>query len=205
MSSPCLLATVESGSGLVGRWSPGIGDPTFAGWLTTVAYFVTSVLCLRAYRRRRPIGPADGVTAARAWLLLSAALFALGINKQLDLQTMFSELGRGLALSQGWYNQRRVVQLVFVALTVTVAALVAWRAARLARSELFELRLALVGVILLVGFILVRASSFHAVDWLLGRSWKSVRLNSLLELSGIGCVLVSALQQGKSRREAPRT
>src|ERR1041384_5677187 len=30
------------------RWRPGIGDPTFIGWFTVVAYFATAYLCWRA-------------------------------------------------------------------------------------------------------------------------------------------------------------
>lgn len=187
----CLLASVETSQGLVGRWSPGIGDPTFVGWLTTAAYLVGAVLCWRAGQH-----PASGNLATRAWRVLAAALLALGINKQFDLQTMFAELGRQLALQQGWYERRRPVQLVFVLLIMALAgALVLW-VVRLARGPLAPLRLALVGAVLLLGFIAVRASSLHAVDWLLGRSLVGLRLGALLELAGIACVTICAVRVG---------
>jgi len=44
------------------------------------------------------------------------AFLALGINKQLDLQTALTEAGRVLARYQGWYEQRQFVQLVVIAL-----------------------------------------------------------------------------------------
>jgi hypothetical protein len=52
-------------------------------------------------------------------------LFALGINKQLDLQTALTELGRVLALSQGWYEQRQVVQFWFIAALAATCLLLA--------------------------------------------------------------------------------
>ena len=51
-----------------------------------------------------------------AWRTISVLFLALGINKQLDLQTALTEAGRVLARYQGWYEQRQFVQLVVIAL-----------------------------------------------------------------------------------------
>jgi hypothetical protein len=32
------------------HWEPGIGDPTFVGWVTVVAYVIAAYLCWRAAR-----------------------------------------------------------------------------------------------------------------------------------------------------------
>jgi hypothetical protein len=117
-------------------WSPTIGDPTLMGWVTVAAYFLTSWLCLRAFRLEkrgppRPLlptiaalfrvmkkhWPRPPAPARRAalWLLLFAIMFALGINKQLDLQTLFTEIGRSVSRSGGWYEERRAVQGLFIA------------------------------------------------------------------------------------------
>ena len=39
---------------------------------------------------------------------------ALGVNKQLDLQTLFTQLARDLAMAQGWYEERRRYQVAFI-------------------------------------------------------------------------------------------
>jgi hypothetical protein len=201
--APALLAIVEPGTGLVGRWSPAIGDPTFAGWLTTAAYLLASVLCWRAHQVSRRWSPAGGTIAVpRLWQLLAAAMLALGINKQLDLQTMFTELGRTLAIDQGWYERRRAVQAIFVAMLLIGGAVAAVAVARLARRQPPQMRLALVGVVLLICFILLRASSFHHLDRLLGRSLGGLGLNSVLELGGIGCVALSALSALRNWRRS---
>ncbi len=99
----------------IGNWSPKIGDPTVMGWVTVAAYFLAAWLSYRAYRAaHEDVEPHPGVR--RLWALLTGALVLLGINKQLDLQTAFTETGRWLAHSQGWYDDRRPVQAVFIAL-----------------------------------------------------------------------------------------
>ena len=97
------------------NWSPGIGDPTVAGWLTVILYLVTSVGC---WILARELGSAD--IERRAWRSISILFFFLGINKQLDLQTALTEAGRYLAYYQGWYEQRQLVQLAFIALIAVI-------------------------------------------------------------------------------------
>ncbi len=43
-----LAETLPYGNGWVGNWSPGIGDPTFVGWFTVVAYFDAALACWKA-------------------------------------------------------------------------------------------------------------------------------------------------------------
>jgi hypothetical protein len=97
------------------NWTPGIGDPTFVGWLTVVLYFATSISC---WKLRYKIEP-DGRRRSNedlAWRFIAILFLALGINKQLDLQTAFTEAGRVVAHLQGWYEQRRSIQLDFIGL-----------------------------------------------------------------------------------------
>jgi hypothetical protein len=47
-----------------------------------------------------------------------------GINKQPDLQTALTEAGRYPAHYQGWYDQRQVVQLAFIALIAVISLFV---------------------------------------------------------------------------------
>ena len=50
------------------------------------------------------------------WFGLSILLLVLGINKQLDLQTLLTALGREIAQENGLYESRREIQLIFVIL-----------------------------------------------------------------------------------------
>jgi hypothetical protein len=70
------------------NWSPGIGDPTFMGWLTVVLYFLASLGCWITARTLSSEGLSAGSTnEVRAWRWIASTFLALGINKQLDLQT----------------------------------------------------------------------------------------------------------------------
>jgi hypothetical protein len=66
----------QAGQGWIGSWSPGIGDPTFIGWLTVVGYFASAYLCWRAYRKLRPSAGVDAI-GGRSELGTSMAALAL--------------------------------------------------------------------------------------------------------------------------------
>lgn len=178
-------------------WRPGIGDPTVMGWLTVAAYFTTAIFCL--------------VTAAKDpqrdrrwwWRLLCALLFGLGFNKQLDLQSAMTEVGRYLAFRQGWYDDRRTVQYVFLA---TVSLLSLSFVAVLARRLWRHLRVtgpSLLGLGVTVGFVLLRASSFHGMDGLIGfEPVPGIRMNWILELGGIGLIALG-VGWGWTARSSP--
>src|SRR5688500_4566551 len=95
--------------GWIGGWSPGIGDPTVGGWATVALYAIAAVVCFRVGRRHRRL-PRPELFLYR---LLALGLVALGLNKQLDLQTAFTELGRMAAVEYGWYADRRRIQKAF--------------------------------------------------------------------------------------------
>lgn len=187
-------------SGWVGRWSPGIGDASVAGWVTVVAYFFAVFLCARAYLRRRSDERYQG--EKRVWLALACALLGLGINKQLDLQTALTEAGRTLAMQQGWYAERRVVQGMFVLAVIVAGVVVGAWLFRQARRSSKPLRKGLLGAVTLGAFVVVRAASFHHVDLLLGQTWAGLRLNVLLEIGGIVWVAWGAASVPSTQKQS---
>ena len=178
------------------RWRPQIGDPSFMGWLTVAAYGLAAVLCF-ANVFRQPVADEKGQRNPRhLWLGLALLLSFLCINKQLDLQSLFTDIGRVLAVRGGWYEQRRSVQFWFVIAIAAAGFLAlvtfAWRI----RAVLRERILLLSGLIFLLTFIVVRAASFHHFDRFLGSRILGLRMNWILELSGIAMIAVSAIQSG---------
>ena len=90
------------------RWSLKIGDPTVVGWLTVALYAVCAVLGFMTLMRVKD-------TRERIfWGLVALAMLFLGVNKQLDLQSMLTAAGRCLSQLQGWYEERRVFQRDFI-------------------------------------------------------------------------------------------
>ena len=121
-------------------------------------------------------------------------LLSLAINKQLDLQTLFTSALRQSARAEGWYGERRAYQLFFMeALAVAAVAggvLLLWLTRRLGTG----LKIASAGAIVLIAFVLMRAASFHHVDTLLRLEVGHLRLGWVIGLGGIGLVTAGALR-----------
>lgn len=187
-------------------WTPSIGDPHFMGWFTVFAYFATGFFAWRVYACLRDAPQADqSRRAARYWLLLAILLLALGVNKQLDLQSFFTAVGKCTARSQGWYEYRREVQMIFMALLVLASAAVLVATLRYFRGWGRAHYLSVFGLTFMLCFILARASSFHHVETVLHFEFRGVRMNWVLELSGLVLILLNAvllLRQPARRRRA---
>lgn len=177
-----LAATTEDG------WRPGIGDPTIMGWLTVAAYFIVAVLCLRAYKTARPPTIFDSGAITRIWLGLGLLFIALGTNKQLDLQSLLTQMARAIVREAGWYEHRRQLQAAFIIALVLGGSMAIIWLFWLTRHALKTYGLALAGAVFTITFVIVRAASFHRVDEMLGWTMLGVEMNWALELSGIACV-----------------
>jgi hypothetical protein len=175
--------------GCIGDWSPGIGDPTILGWLAVVAYFVSAFMC---WRTRSAAVRKEERGSARLWSIFSIGLIMLGVNKQLDLQTALTELGKVMAHSQGWYEQRHLVQLVFIGGAALFALAVFAFIVYSARHELKRLQLALVGIAGLGLFVVLRVSLFHRIDRFVDFEVGS-HMGIMLELASIMLIILGAV------------
>jgi hypothetical protein len=174
------------------NWTPGIGDPTFVGWLTVVLYFAASISCWRSGQKVE-LNDSDGVNERRAWRFVAVLFLALGINKQLDLQTALTEAGRVVAHMQGWYDHRQSVQIVFIAIVALTCMTLAIMLLIWMRRAPFPTLLAVLGTTLVLGYVLIRAASFHHIDRFIGQSILGLRWNWVIEISGISLVLVAGI------------
>ena len=181
---------MTSASGI--DWTPGIGDPSIAGWLTVVAYAVAAVLARRCAQIDRP--------NHRIWLAIAVFELLLGINKQLDLQVLVTEVGRYLARQEAWYQDRREVQYAFIAIMAVIfAALIALIHFR-TKARPPSVRIAMVGASVELVFIVLRASSFHHIDAFLGKRLIGAVANVYFENFGILIVIGGACLALNSRR-----
>ena len=193
-SSPAALhACVAAG------WSPGIGDPDLAGWLTVGSYALCLAIAVAVLWRRAP-GAARGL-----WIAIAVLMAGLGLNKQLDLQSALTAAGRCLARIQGWYEGRAEVQLAFIlGLLVAVGMALGWAAGRL-RGRLAGNGVALAGLAVLSAFVMVRAVGFHHVDRLISMDLGRLRYNFLFENAGLALIALNgAWLLGAARRDAGR-
>ena len=170
-------------------WQPGIGDPTVYGWATVAAYALGAACCWAA-SQRAPL------REKRFWQVIAFVMAFLCVNKQLDLQTLLTDFARAQAKAQGWYDNRREYQVGFI-LVLGFAALVGLLIllTHSVRGSV-PMRGALGWLVLMVFFILVRASSFNKVDLLINQSIGGMRANHVMELGGIALVTIFALAAG---------
>jgi hypothetical protein len=170
-------------------WTKTAGDPTLLGWATTVGYALAAVLCLRAARVRKYTGAGESA----AWRASAGVLVFLGVNKQLDFQTLLIAIGRTAAWAEGWFDDRRIVQKLFVgALALALMGLVLWA---MSRHGFFlrNHRLAAIGLGLVLIYALLRAAEIDHLE--LGASSKPADQPWLwiIEVAGVTlCILGAA-------------
>ncbi|MER5173851.1 isopropylmalate isomerase [Thioclava kandeliae] len=169
------------------KWSPGIGDPTILGWSTVLAYFVVCMLCIAAARVKKE------VQISIFFVSIAVILLFLTINKQLDLQSALTAYGKCLAKAQGWYNQRRTIQVEAIYGIIAAAVALGLALGIYFRRIWSQIWLALLGLAVLIGFIAIRALSFHHMDQLITSHIAGLRLNGVFELTGIGLIGLNAL------------
>lgn len=174
---------------LRGQWRPTIGDPCFMGWFTVGSYFACAILSL--------ILALTNQNADRRsflfWGMISLLMILLGINKQLDLQSLFTEVGKQIAKAQGWMDDRRTVQFWFI-VAFGSTAMGAFLSFAIIRRDLFRrFMLAFTGLFFLLSFIVIRAAGFHHFDAMLGFRLFGAKMNWLLELTGIYSIVVAGL------------
>lgn len=183
-------------------------DSGIIAWITVVAYMATAVLCMMAARRAaaaRALRARMTVGERPFWLGMVAIFLFLGLNKQLDLQTTFTQLLRASARAEGWYADRRVYQAAFVAVLAACAVSAVFILLWMVRSGPGSVKLAVVGGIISTAFILLRAASFHHVDAVLSSRWGLLRWNWIIELTGIAIVAFAAsIYRPRQPRPPPR-
>jgi hypothetical protein len=177
------------------RWLFDFGDPSLLGWACVAAYLAAAWACFHAWRKSQN----EATAPARAlWFGLGVGLVALGINKQLDLQLLLIDVGRRLAVAEGWYANRRIVLGVFLGLLGLVGLAAAVFTLRKFRP-LGPARAALAGFSCLVLVLLLRAAPWQPIRALLGgqlfdehAGLCEVHLSELIELALLTVIALAA-------------
>ena len=167
-------------------------DRTTFAWIVVVFYFAGSGASFWAGRHAES-------RERYFWLSAGFLLVLLGLNKELDLQNVFTQNARAVIRSWGFYEQRRLMQGLFL-LSLAVAGLIAAfvLGAWLRRSPM-PAKAAAVGIILLFAFVVMRAASFHHIDHWVTIDVAGLRSGWWLELAGIAVIGISALIRARTR------
>ena len=212
------LAILAAARGL-GLSSPGREGESFR-WIPASMYLFSALLCLlaglavRNVRNRRAssslvlaeIRTAESPVARgpgpRFWWFMAAFLILFGIEREFDLLSMLTDYGRGTAKVQAWYGSRRTYQGAFILVIALLGSVVCAGLIWMFRRAGIHHHLAIGAFFSLSVFIAIRATSLHQVDSILGKQMIGLKLNWILELSGIIALAIAAVA---SIRVAGRT
>ena len=163
-----------------------INDPPGLAWFVVASYLAGAAVAFLAGRST------DG-RDARFWYAAAILLALLGVNKELDLQSLLTESGRPLAREPGGDQQRTPLHARFrggraIGGLAAAALLAGW----LRRSPR-AVKVAAAGIVILLTFVFMRAASFHHLD-----EWVTVKIGLMrsgwwLELAGIAVIALSAV------------
>jgi len=174
-------------------WSFEIGDPTFVGWFTVFAYFVTAFLSFKVSSRSHILFPQHEIFKQSIfWFVFALIFLFLGFNKQLDLQSYFTAIAKYYAKRDGWYDVRRMYQKQFILFIISFLCITLCMLFFYFKKIILKNRYAVIGLILLFAFIAIRASSFHKMDLLINYEVLNLRLNWIFELTGVFLVFFAA-------------
>lgn len=162
---------------------------------TVLAYALTALAASILHQSGGPVLwliDHQGTAYFLAWNSASLCV-SCSEKQQLDLQSFITATGRCIAQLDGWYANRREVQGYFIISLIALSVAGALALASWMRSIFLENWLAFLGLFVTVTFILVRAVGFHHFDQFLDARLNEVRVNWVLELSGIFMVLLASL------------
>ena len=176
---------------MIGNWTPGIGDPSFLGWATVFSYYGSALVCLAAAIHTDKKQQSDDRTF---WFTVFFIMAFLGVCKHFNLPSAITELGRILARSEGWMQQRRVVQVFIMsgaALGGLSAIMLLLR--RIPSAIKKRHQMTLLCLFYIVAFVTFRTISFHSWETVLSYRIFGLRVNWIGELAGIFGVCVSVV------------
>jgi hypothetical protein len=185
-------ASIWSLEYLMGNWRPSFHDNFFMGWLITGSYFSCAFV---AALYATFLSQMEEKKALQFWWSISVIMILLGVNKQLNLQTLLTEVGRQIAHAQEWYDRRRVVQLMFISILSASFMAAFIGLAIIFRDLLMRYLLAFCGLLLLLSYVIIRAASFHHISELIQYDLEGSKMNGVLELAGIYFVMWTGLKE----------
>lgn len=145
--------------------------------------------------RLRPEGTMPGL-----WRTVVVICLLLALNRTFDLLEGLTALGRCDAERGGWYASRRLLQWPIV-VGLGLASVAVLRALMVRhRQAATGSRLALVGLPLLCGYVLIRAVGFHYIDRLIALRIGGLTLNFLFEGTFLVLLMANAVALLRRRR-----
>lgn len=171
------------------------GHLTTLGWTMLALYLVAALL---AFRTAAVFSSGNSVAMGRAWICLGAFLTALGLNKQIDLQTLVIELGRYVTFREHLFAYRLELYVIFflgfMLAIMAFIAVVMLRFSTELRTFARQFPLAIGGCSLICAYIIIRATSIDNVDLMLRFNLAQIPFLWLLEAGGLLLIMVQTFR-----------
>jgi hypothetical protein len=164
--------------------------PSLGSWITVALYFWGAYSC-RATAIRLRVGSLETL----AWTAVAALLALLGVSELVQLQPAITNFGRSIAIDEGWYWRRHGIQAAFTKIGAALTVVFSLGLFVFARRTSLECAIALACVVMIFGYIFVRAVSLHQVDALLLRTTFGLHWNRIPEFAGSVIILLSSLSR----------
>lgn len=170
-----------------------MNDPPLS-LLIVAAYVASAMMSARAAHASRTV-------AERGfWVVATAMLALLAINKPIDLQTLMIDELRTLARLQGWYEGRRTAQLIFLVIIAAVAVVATLQVGMWVRRIGGAAWVAAAGIATLLLFLVLKIAAHSHLDEWLGRGVEGLRHGWILELAG--CAMIAWAARAHLRKAA---
>ncbi len=138
---------------------------------------------------------------APGWWTVAAVALLLGINKNLQMQTVLIASCRAIAVAQGWIDSRRALQQAFVVVLFLATALTAIGLTCTLRQFLKQNVTLATGLALVVVYSFFRAAEMNHVELLgVGRSTSDALWP--LEVAGVALMFVGVTKHFVASRSA---
>lgn len=170
----------------IADWMDIWGDPLLSGTIFIISYGVTALLIFRAARK--------APTRERWYWRLCGFLFLFQLlNTNLDLHALVWTTGRCLAHAQGWYDNRREFQVLFLIGLALLVALILLIVLIVFFRNIFRNILLTLGVVTALGFTIVKGINYHGFEQFYGSQVGPFRVADFIEYSGIVLAFLAAL------------
>jgi hypothetical protein len=112
----------------------------------------------------------------------------------LDLQVLFIEMGKQIALAQGWYH-RCIVQFLFVAIFAVIFTAAFLLFTRTYRDLFRQYAPTFWGLLFLLGCVIIGAATFNHFGEAIQYDFQRLAMVWVLELAGVYMIFLTLLKE----------
>lgn len=168
-----------------------ISNISIIEYLIALEYLISIIFCAAIITYSKDIAPPNQLLVFRVFFVcIAIILIIITVARFLHLYIIITETGRFISKTQGWYNDRRGLQMMIVS-GISVAGILSIILMERIKGPLGKYWFSICGLILLISYIFIRLISYHSVDRFFNMEITGIKLGELVELTCMTWVAVS--------------